>query len=120
MARILIVEDEEPVRDMLQQLLGMHGHECTLAADAAEARQLLKKKEFDLVLSDLNMPGETGFQFLQYALSEKPDLRAILYTGYDQPDVRERALEIGISDYITKPFALRDLLARMAKVLERP
>ncbi len=119
MTRILIVEDEEPVRSMLYQLFDMYGYECVVAADAAEGRESLKMDDFDLILSDLNMPGESGLQFLQYALSQNPGLRTILYTGYDHPEVVERVLEIGISDYLTKPFSLHTLLARVAEVLKR-
>ena len=119
MTRILIVEDEEPVRSMLHQLFKMYGYECIVAADATEGREYLQKSDFDLILSDLNMPGESGLQFLQHALAEKPGLRTILYTGYDHPEVEERALEIGVSDYLTKPFSLHTLLARVAEVLKR-
>lgn len=119
MTKILVVEDEEPVRTMLDQLFNMYGYQCRLAANAAEARQFLHKEDFDLILSDLNMPGETGFQLLQFALAEKPGLRTILYTGYDHPEVQERVQEIGISDYITKPFSLSMLLARVAELLKQ-
>jgi DNA-binding response OmpR family regulator len=117
MFRILIVDDEEAVRTMLEEFLAMEGYHCTVAANAAEGRVLLDQVKFDLVLSDLNMPGESGFQFLQHVLADRPGVKAILFTGYHSAAIRNKALEMGVSDYITKPFRLVHLLSRLEAAL---
>jgi len=119
MLRVLIVDDEESVSSLLEEFLAMNGYRCTIAANAAEARSLFKDKHFDLVLSDLNMRGESGFQLLRYVLSERPDTGAILYTGYHSVEVQNKALELGVSAYITKPFSLDGLLSNLNAVMAR-
>lgn len=111
MPKVLIVDDEESVSSMLEEFLGMNGYCCSVAASAAEARSLIRHKQFDLILSDLNMPGESGFQLLRYVLSERPGTSAILYTGYHTAEVKNKALELGVTAYITKPFSLGGLLS---------
>src|SRR5580704_576913 len=84
-ARILIVDDEEPIRRSLVRLLNRAGYECSAAADAAQARQLLSAESFDLMLCDVTMPGESGFSLLTHAHSEHPELAVIMVTSIDSP-----------------------------------
>lgn len=117
--KILIVDDEEPIRRLLGHLLEMNGFACTLAADAAEARRYLKESKFELVLCDLNMPGEFGLDLLKFVLSEHPDTAAITVTAIDDPEIARTALEIGVYGYIIKPFETNEILINVANALRR-
>lgn len=119
MARILIVDDEEPIRKLIAQILHMDGYECTLAADASEAREFLKEQDFELVLCDINLPGESGLDFIRYALAEYPETAAVMVTGLDDPMIAEVALEIGVYHYIIKPFERNGVLISVANALRR-
>jgi putative two-component system response regulator len=116
---ILIVEDEEPIRQLLGHLLEMHGYDCTLAADALEARVQLEGCDFELALCDLNMPGESGLELLQYILTEHSDTAAITVTATDDPEVARTALGIGVYGYIIKPFEMNEILINVANALRR-
>lgn len=119
MARILIVDDEEPIRNLIAQILHMDGYECTHAADASEAREFLKEQDFELVLCDINLPGESGLDFIRYALAEYPQTAAVMVTGLDDPMIAEVALEIGVYHYIIKPFERNSVLISAANALRR-
>ncbi|MDY6879359.1 MAG: HD domain-containing phosphohydrolase [Desulfatiglans sp.] len=119
MARVLIVDDEKPIRDLIGEILELSNHECTLAADALGARQLLKQQEFDLVLSDINMPGESGLDFIKYALNAYPEMGAIMVTALDDPMIAENAINIGVYDYLVKPFDKNAVLISVANALLR-
>jgi putative nucleotidyltransferase with HDIG domain len=118
MARLLIVDDEEPIRQLLGQILG-NEYECCLAADSSEARKFLKIKDFDLILSDINMPGESGMDFIRYALGEYPNTAAIMVTALDDPLTAEEVLDLGVYDYIIKPFGRNGVLISVANALRR-
>ena len=119
MTRILIVDDEEPVRRVLGRLLDMNGYNCTLAGNVAEAQGCLKDNNFELALCDLNMPGESGLHFIQDVLAKHPDIAAIMVTVMDDPKVANTALEIGAYGYIIKPFELNEVLISVANALRR-
>ena len=117
--QIMIVDDEEPVRRLLGHMLKMNGDTCTLAADAKEARAFMKERNFDLILCDVNMPGESGIDFIRYVLSEYPETAAIMVTAVDDPDVAESALEIGAYGYIIKPFESNEVMLNVSNALRR-
>ncbi|MBW2086708.1 MAG: response regulator, partial [Deltaproteobacteria bacterium] len=119
MARILIVDDEEPIRRLLGEILAKNGYDCTLAADAAEARERLKEQNFELVLSDIKMPGESGLDFIQYVLAEHEDTAALMVTVVDDPSIAEATLEIGVYGYIIKPFHPNMVLISVSNALHR-
>lgn len=119
MPRILIVDDEEPIRRLLGHLLEMNGYHCDLAADALEARKAIKNDQFELVLCDLNMPGESGLQLLRFILSEHKDTAGITVTAIDDPEVARTALDIGVYGYIIKPFETNEILINVANALRR-
>jgi putative two-component system response regulator len=119
MANILIVDDEDPIRDILAQVLGLKGHRCTLAANALEARDLLLNDAFDVVLCDIKMPGESGLTFIQHAIQEHPDTAAIMITSMNDPAMGEDAVRIGVYDYIIKPFDLNAVVISVANALRR-
>ena len=117
--QIMIVDDEESVRLLLSRMLKMNGDTCTLAADAKEARAFMKDQKIDLILCDVNMPGESGIDFIRYVLSEYPETAAIMVTSVDDPEVAESALEIGAYGYIIKPFEPNEVLINVSNALRR-
>jgi PAS domain S-box-containing protein len=116
-AKILIVDDEESVRFLLETLLWRTGYSCTLAADAIEARKFLEKEKVDLVLSDLSMPGESGLDFIHHVSVKYPDMAIIAVTALDDPEIINSVLEIGVYGYIIKPFQPNEILINVANAL---
>lgn len=119
MPTILIVDDEDLIRRMLGRMLRRRGFDTTLAGSAAEARELLAEREFDLVLSDVNMPGESGLDLVRYAMETYPDTAAVMVTGLDDPQIASTALKIGAYGYIIKPFETNEVLINVANALRR-
>ncbi len=119
MNHILIVDDDESLRRLLSRLLESDGHHCTLAADAAQARAHIMQETFELVISDLNMPGESGMDFTRYVLAKYPDTAVVILTAMDEPELFETALEIGAYGYIIKPFKLNEVKINVANALRR-
>src|ERR1044071_4637293 len=111
MARILIAEDEEPLRQLVARALMMDGHEITTANDGAEALDVLTREHgtFELLLTDIRMPVMDGIALALAAARDHPRLSILLMTGY--ADQRERAcgLDALVHDVIAKPFALATL-----------
>ena len=118
MLRILIVDDEEPIRTLLQQMLATKGYDCVLADGAAAARRHLQSGPFDLVISDLNMPGESGLDLLQYVVLEYPQAATMMITGTHDPGATQKALDMGVRSCLHKPFQFKELLESVADVLE--
>jgi putative nucleotidyltransferase with HDIG domain len=117
--RILIVDDDKPVRELLGAILHGNGFKCTLASNAHEARTFLNKNEYELIVSDINMPGESGLDFIQSALSEHNGIAGIMLTAIDDSFVAEKAIESGVYDYITKPFSNNEVLISVINALRR-
>ena len=119
MARVLIVDDEDLIRRMLARLLKRAGHDIELAESTRTARVRLECETFDLVLSDVNMPGESGLDLVRYVLMNHPGTAAVMVTGVDDPTIAEAALEIGAYGYIIKPFETNEVLINVANALRR-
>lgn len=119
MTQILVIDDEEPIRTIIGQILETDGYNCSLGANASEGREFLRRLRFDLILCDIDMPGESGLDFIRYAVSEYPDTATVMVTGLDDPMTAEGALEIGVYDYIIKPFNRNGVLISVANVLRR-
>jgi two-component system, cell cycle response regulator CpdR len=119
MARILIAEDDEPVRGFVKRALEMDGHQVTAEADGAAAleRLELERGAFDMLLSDIRMPLMDGIALALSVGRDFPKLPILLMTGF--ADQRERAhdLEAIIEDVVTKPFSLAEIRAAVTKVL---
>jgi CheY-like chemotaxis protein len=119
MARILLAEDEDPVRALVARALAQDGHEVVGAADGAEALDLLKRESgrFDLLLADIKMPVMDGIALALAAARDFPALPILLMTGY--ADQRERAsgLDALIRDVIAKPFSLAEIKSAVAAAL---
>ncbi|MBF0165909.1 MAG: response regulator transcription factor [Magnetococcales bacterium] len=115
---ILVVDDDTRLRDLLRKFLSDNGFTVTTAADAAEARQRLAAFEFDLIILDVMMPGESGLD-LTRSLRQTDDVAILLLTAMDTTENRIDGLERGADDYLTKPFEPRELLLRVNNILRR-
>ena len=118
-AKLLIVDDEEPVRRALQRILERNGYECTVAEDVTEARSALATDRFALVLSDVNMPGESGLDLVTSIVAEYPDIATVMCTGLDDADLARAAIDIGAYGYIVKPFEPNEILIAVMNALRR-
>lgn len=117
MNRILIAEDEAPIANLLQTALDDAGYKCCWAADGAQAADRLEAELFDLVLLDIMLPKIDGYAVLEYCKSL--EVPVIFLTAKGSLQDRVNGLRLGAEDYITKPFELMELLARVETVLRR-
>ncbi len=115
---LLVVDDNRDVRDALRQYLVKQGHRVTLAESAQAARRELARHAIDLVILDVMMPGEDGLSLCR-ELRAKGQVPIIMLTALAEETDRVVGLEMGADDYLTKPFAPRELLARIKAVLRR-
>ena len=119
MAHILVVDDDNLTRKLLHQMLEIEGHTCQLAADCAAARDHLKANNYELILCDINLPGESGLDFVKTVSADYKDTATIIVTALDDPQIAKSALRRGIYDYITKPVRLNRLSISVANALRR-
>lgn len=117
-SHLLIVDDDERIRGLLQKFLMRNGFLVSAARDAAHARRLLAGLEFDLVVLDVMMPGEDGVT-LTRSLREEVDTPILLLTAKGETEDRIRGLEAGADDYLSKPFEPKELLLRINAILRR-
>jgi two-component system OmpR family response regulator len=117
-SHILVVDDDQRVRDMLCLYLEQEGFSVTGAEDGDAMRRHLAENPVDLILLDLVMPGQDGLS-LSREIRAESDIPIIILTGKGEPIDRVVGLEVGADDYITKPFHLREVLARVRSVLRR-
>ena len=116
--RILIVEDDAHVREMLAEYLRTHGYEVAHADHGTAMRDAVEKTLPDVVLLDVNLPGEDGFTLARF-LRERYDVGIIMVTAATDVADRVAGLEVGADDYVAKPFDLRELRARVKSVIRR-
>ncbi len=117
-AHILVVDDDERLRRLLSRYLTENGYMVSTAADAMEARSQLQSMEFDLIVLDVMMPGESGIE-LTRGLREGNDVPILLLTAMSDTADRITGLDAGADDYMGKPFEPRELLLRIGSVLRR-
>lgn len=117
-SRILVVDDDAELRDLLADFLGRHGFEVHTAASGDEMFKLLEAKELDLVVLDVMMPGEDGFECCR-RLRAQSNLPVIMLTAVSDEADKIVGLEMGADDYLTKPFNPRELLARIKAIFRR-
>jgi two-component system, OmpR family, phosphate regulon response regulator OmpR len=115
---ILLVDDDNRIRTMLSRYLGQHGYRVTTAEHAAGARQRIEAFAFDLLIVDVMMPGENGFD-LARAIRAGSAVPILMLTARDEKESRIKGLEIGADDYLAKPFEPRELSLRVASILRR-
>jgi CheY-like chemotaxis protein len=119
MARVLIADDEEPMRLLVSRAIAMDGHDITTAQDGAEALEILTREDgrFDLLLTDIKMPVMDGIALALTTARDFPKLTILLMTGF--ADQRERAsgLDAIVHDVVTKPFSVADIRTAVADAL---
>ena len=118
-ATILLVDDEISVLRNLHRLLERQGYSCSMATSAAEARKLLSGKSFDLILSDVNMPGGSGLELLEDVSRDHSDTATVMVTGMDDRALAESALTMGAYGYVIKPYESNEILIDVSNALRR-
>lgn len=116
---ILVVDDDESVRKLIQLTLRRQGHRCTVAANSQEARQLLDVEPFALLLSDICMPGESGLDLVAHVKSTYEDMAVIIITVIDDIETARRALSLDIYGYMVKPIDKNQIVIGVANALRR-
>ncbi len=117
-ATILIVDDEVAISKLLSKFLVGAGHQCHTANSAESARDLLAARSFDLLLSDLKMPGESGIDLIRFAKEHYPDIGRVMITGYGSPEASNEVIQIGVYGYIIKPVTRNEVLITVENALE--
>ena len=119
--KILIVEDEAAIREMLGYTLMKEGYACQEAADVEQARAIVLKDQPDLILLDWMLPGVSGIDYARRLRSDSDtrDIPIIMLTAKGEEADKVRGLDTGVDDYVTKPFSTKELLARLRAVLRR-
>ncbi len=117
-AHVLVVDDDRRIRSLLSAYLRKNGYRVTIAASAQEARAHLVNFTFEIIVLDVMMPGENGFDFAA-SIRENSDVPILMLTARSESDDRVRGLEIGVDDYLAKPHEPKELLLRIASILRR-
>ena len=115
---LLVVDDDERLRALLQRYLSSNGFRVSVAANAADARALMKSMAFDLLILDVMMPGESGFD-LTKSVRASSSVPILMLTARGEAEDRIKGLEHGADDYLAKPFEPRELLLRVSALLRR-
>lgn len=117
MINILIVEDEDSISNLLKISINQSGYSCNIANDGEEALNYLNKIKFDLILLDIMIPKIDGFELMKYI--NELGIPTIFITAMNDTNNKVKGLKLGADDYITKPFDIPELLARIEAVLRR-
>lgn len=117
-SRILIVDDDEQIRQICKTSLEKTGHEVQVADDGLSAEALMESRQFELVLSDLQMPRIGGMELLDYIISRHPDTIVVMFTGHGSIDLAKEAILKGAFEFLTKPFRLKELNETVSRALE--
>lgn len=108
-AKLLVVDDEEEIRQVLQEYLTAKGYRVSTARDGVQALEVIERDRPSLVLLDVRLPGMSGVELLQKIRSLDPEVGVIMLTGNDDVELARRTLKLGAFDYVRKPFDLNDL-----------
>lgn len=115
--RILVVDDEESIREFLEIMLKKEGYEVTCAEDGIKAKDILSKRAFDMVISDLQMPNMTGIELLKYVREVYPEMVFMLITAFGTTESAVEAMKMGAYDYLTKPFKIDEVRINIQNAL---
>ncbi len=119
LGRVLVVDDEENIREVLSNYLSTMNYEVVTATDGQDALNKYKKGEFDLIISDLLMPNIDGLELLRRIRSIDNDVIFLMITGYPSIETAVEAIKKGAYDYITKPFHMEDVKLRIERAFEK-
>jgi excisionase family DNA binding protein len=115
--RVLVVDDEASIRDLLAKTLALAEYEVDVAPDGRSALERMRMYAYDLLIADLKMPGMDGLTVIREAKRYKSDLPVIIITGYSTESSAIEAVNLGVAGYLTKPFRVPQVLAAAAKAL---
>ena len=120
MARILVVDDEESLAFLIRRVLELEGYEVLTASNGKEALELLRREHVDLVITDYMMPEMDGLEMINRIRKDDSlaNLRIIMLTVSDFQDTIDRAFDMGVVDYITKPFDFREIVLAVKSALD--
>jgi two-component system copper resistance phosphate regulon response regulator CusR len=118
--KLLVIEDEQKTANFLKRGFGEAGFAVEVASDGLEALRIFKERSFDLIVLDLMLPGLDGLQLLTWLRQSGARVPVLILTAKDSVKDRVAGLELGADDYLVKPFAFSELLARVRTVLRRP
>jgi excisionase family DNA binding protein len=118
--RILVVDDEASIRDLLSKTLALAEYDVDTASDGRSALERLRLYAYDLLIADLRMPGIDGLSVIREAKRLKSDLPVIIITGYSTESAAIEAVNLGVAGYLTKPFKVPQVLAVAAKAIGEP
>ena len=117
-SHILVVDDDDRLRDLLKRYLAREGHDVTTAKDSASARRMMQTMSFDLIVLDVMMPGEDGLSLLK-GMRQLIDTPVIMLTARGEANDRIEGLKLGADDYLPKPFEPEELVLRIGSILKR-
>lgn len=115
--KVLIVDDDQSIIEILSDMMAIFGHEYVTARDGVEALDVLKKHYIDIVITDMMMPNMDGMELLKYINSNYPSIKVIVVTGYDRTYTYTDVIREGASDFISKPFNTDELEAKMNRII---
>jgi DNA-binding NtrC family response regulator len=113
---VMIVDDDTALLDVLRSGLLSEGYPCEAAGEGTSALELIRKTPFDIMIADIDLPGMNGLDLVKKAKSLRPEMAVIVVTGFIEEFSYDEAIEAGASDFIKKPFTLRELLAKMNQI----
>ncbi len=116
-ARILVVDDEDDLRMLLDHVVSSAGYDVTTATDGQDAISKIQNNTFDLALLDIQMPHANGIEVLKYIRSNSPTTKAVMLTGYAELKYAMEAREYGAKDFISKPYKLEEIIKTIEHVL---
>ncbi|MBU0729670.1 MAG: response regulator [Proteobacteria bacterium] len=115
--KVLIVDDDKTILKMLQQVFKNTDQQCSTALSGDEALKLLKTDPtFDLVLTDISMPGMDGIELTRKITKKYPEIPIIVMTGFTEDYTFDKVIEAGAADFIKKPFTIKEVMSRIARV----
>jgi putative two-component system response regulator len=117
--RVLVVDDESAITNMLVRILKRSGYSCASASSAAEALELMSELEYDVVLTDMDMPEGSGIDLIRRLRLDYPNVATLMVTGLDDTSLAHSALEVGAYGYIIKPFEANEVIINVANALRR-
>ena len=119
-SRVLVVDDEASIRDLLAKTLALAEYDVDTASDAATALSRVRTSAYDLLIADLRMPGMDGLALIRQVKGIRADLPVIIITGYSSETSAIEAVNLGVAGYLRKPFRVPEVLAAAAKALGAP
>lgn len=119
MARILVVEDDEKLNQIMCAYLARSGYQATGCHNPAEAYDLLYAGDYDLILSDIMMPGENGFDFAREIRRQNPQIPILFVTALDDFPSKQKGFSAGVDDYMVKPVDMDEMVLRVGALLRR-